>query len=121
MSHTASETDSLLPKSGPSASNGRAHFLSRERLRRSRSSVLAVGLFSIVVFLLTWGVVLEGFKHPFGFGRGAAPTQLPKDPLERAKALLDKHPLIDGVSRDKLDRHLQTRPTYLTSIFMTTL
>ena len=105
MPQTASETDSLLPTSGPAASSGRAHFLSRERLRRSRSSVLAVALFSLVVFLLPWGVVLEGFQHPFG--RGAAPVQLPKDPLERAKALLDKHPLIDGVSKDKLDRLVQ--------------
>lgn len=100
MPQGASETDSLLPTASASdaaaAPEGRRpHRLSRERLRSSRSSILAVAVFSVVVFILTWGIIFRGFQGPFG--RGAPPVELPKDPLERAKALLDQHPLIDGV------------------------
>ena len=97
-----SETDSLLPSgsssraAGPS-SDRHGHLGKRDRLRRHQSSVLAVALFSIVVFILTWGIVFRGFQKPFG--RGLPPAVLPKDPLERAKALLDRSPLIDGVGR----------------------
>lgn len=95
-----SETDSLLPsgssRAAGSMSGRRTHLLSSERLRKSRSSVLTVAIFSVVVFLLTWGIIFRGFTTPFG--RGLPPAVLPKDPLERAKALLDRSPLIDGVS-----------------------
>ncbi|KAK9899448.1 hypothetical protein P389DRAFT_48660 [Cystobasidium minutum MCA 4210] len=93
-----SETDSLLPSGSSSraagSSSDRHGQRRRDRLRRHRSSVLAVALFSIVVFILTWGIVFRGFQKPFG--RGLPPASLPKDPLERAKALLDRSPLVDG-------------------------
>lgn len=55
-----------------------------------------MSIFSIIVFLVTWRIIFGGFYRP-PFHRHAA-VNLPKDPLERAKALLETVPLIDGVS-----------------------
>lgn len=99
MTGEPSERDSLLPSGSSSRAAGSAsgsrQVLSRRRLRKHRSSILAVAVFSLVVFLLTWVLVFRGFQRPWG--RGHPPAKLPKDPTERAKALLDRHPLIDGV------------------------
>lgn len=104
MPRDPTETDRLLPtavSSDPAdPTSGRTQLLNRERRRRSQSSVLAVALLSLAIFLLTWGVIFEGFQSPFG--RSVPAEQLPEDPLERAKALLDEHPLIDGVSTSRV-------------------
>lgn len=110
MPRDPTETDRLLPtavSSDPAdPTSGRTQLLNRERRRRSQSSVLAVALLSLAIFLLTWGVIFEGFQSPFG--RSVPAEQLPEDPLERAKALLDEHPLIDG----HIDIPVQARYRY---------
>lgn len=105
MPNDPSETESLLPSGSTSRGHANrqrsAHtpLLSDSGVRRSRArdSIWTLSLFSVIVFLLTWAIIFRGFHNPFQASSERA--KLPKDPLERAKALLSAHPLIDGVSR----------------------
>ena len=60
-------------------------------------------LFSVVAFLVIWVTTFQGFYTPWNPREWHhKPAALPEDPLERARALLSQHPLIDGVGRRAL-------------------
>lgn len=96
----SSEREPLLPSNASVASADQASSGSH----RARDKTRTVALFSIVIFVLIWVSTFSGFRTSW---YTPAPQPLPKDPLERARAILEQNPLIDGVSkfRSRLSRN----------------
>jgi hypothetical protein len=99
-----SERDRLLPTS--STSDGFGHASRRKsggHVEGDASDSRNIGtilLFSTVAFLVIWVTTFQGFYTPWNPREWhEEPAALPEDPLERAHALLSRHPLIDGVGR----------------------
>ena len=81
------ETDSLLPSIHDAVSARQA--------KKRDNNVLFTSIFSLIVFGLIW---LATFYGHAPWSNSAKPLPADLEPLERAKALLERNPLIDGVS-----------------------
>lgn len=100
-----SERTPLLPQAStvgnddtvdePQRRNRLDGLLSR-RAGKGDSSVAAIVVFSCAIFALVWLLTFQNNAWDNG-RRVTPPRKLPKDPLLRATALLEAHPLIDGV------------------------
>lgn len=106
MTNPSSERDPLLLSAAPAA---RGDESARRKQRGSSSDNVKVGwvaVFGVVLFALVWVTTFSGI-YPNRW-EAPKPGQLPKDPLARAKVLLERHPLVDGVSREAT-RHVARR------------
>lgn len=64
-------------------------------LKPGRETIRAA-TFSVLAFLVIWLVTFRGIRSPWSTYE-PGPKDLPSDPLQRARALLQLQPVIDGV------------------------
>lgn len=68
----------------------------------SESPPLTATLFCTLFFLAAWILLCNGGNgHPWYSNKTRSSAPLPKDPLERATALLERFPFIDGMSSQR--------------------
>lgn len=84
MPSSRDEAEPLLPSSDGA------------RTSRARRGLVQAAIFSVIAFLVIWLVTFRGFRSPWSTYE-PVPEELPRDPLERARALLKLQPVIDGV------------------------